>query len=614
MKTRSFYLWFLSSAALTSACSQPEASVVRITSTLSLPDAPDGVTVPLDPADGFPVRVRICAALDAASHPVGSALQAHVWLSQQVGGATVSMGTPATDLPTVTLEPAADGSTADGGAVDGGTLNGGAPGCAGPGYYTAVTTLNAPGPGPVQIQGDVDGQPIPSICAVVAPPLAQLSSCALTGAPPPLIALSDPLPLAEWNGSVPRYSICAETAASKGTVTLTSPDTTLVSAMQTPLTGTLIPGNCGQPQISGGPRVSHVNFDVSGTPPVTSPSPEIPFTVIATLQGMPAVQSTVEDQYTWTAMAVIGANPPVAQLAVTSVTETEVVASGLVFEVTFQATQVAIAGADGSSSQNVEGLAVAFASTTANVAFSPSSNVTDSSGLASSFVLVPFGTQITAVVSGGGNQIKQLVPSVPPDNPPAGLTFLNTPMASAYLPTGILYTVTGVASDPIVTPATSIDGLSLTFTSTTGATFSPSSVTTNSSGQATSNVLVPYGTTTEVVISGGGYVTPPFAITALPVALSITFSPPNIGTTAAAPYTVTVGATTNDGNIQLVGLAISLTITDGEGSGPTIAAPSSILTDAMGNVEYTFYLPNTVTSITAFASGGGAFQSKTLTN
>jgi hypothetical protein len=600
---------------LGAACNQPATSVVTIVPSLAFPDvASDGLTVPLDAVDGFPVRVRVCAQIFPGSPPVGNTLQGHVWLSKEIGGANVGTSMPSTDALTVTLEPA---DQVDAGA-DAMSTPAEKPTCPGTGYYSAITTLNAPGPGPVLVRGDVDGQPIPEECVVVAPALGSIPSCtAPSMSPPPLITVSNPIPLAIWNGSVPRYSICAETAASKGTVTLTSPDPGLVSAMQTPLSGTLIPGPCS-PGLMGGP--SHVSFDLTLAPPAMSPVPSFQFTVIATLTGMPVLENNAEDPYSWTATKTIGADPPLVMLSVMRATPTnDVISTGRVCEVVVQATQ----SLGSTSTQPVEGLTVNFGSSTSGATFSPSSNITDSSGTSHSFVVVPFGTQIAALISGGGNQREALVPQDPSTNGPISLTS-SVGAIPLILASGALFSVTAMASvgrtaqsmsvDGGTAQSTPVEGVSVTFGSLTGGTFSPANVPTDGTGSATSNVVVPYGTTTEVIISGGGAVTVPVAITGPSVTLTPTFSPTTIASPGPGLYTLTVKATVGTSSVPVPGLSITagLTSIQGAGSQPSIAAPSPLVTDAAGKAQYTFSVASTTTSVTATVAGGNSTQSATL--
>src|SRR6185437_14854944 len=78
---------------------------------------------------------------------------------------------------------------------------------------------------------------------------------------------------------------------------------------------------------------------------------------------------------------------------------------------------------------------------------------------------------------------------------------------SIFLPTGELYTLTTIARTGSGKSASSVEGLSVAFaTTTSGVSFSPATVVTNSSGVATSDVIIPYGTEVEAVVSGGGMV------------------------------------------------------------------------------------------------------------
>jgi hypothetical protein len=365
------------------SCEQPGADSVNFTTSITFPDLQGNGTAPLDAVDGFPFRVQVCTAAPTASPLVVGSLQAHVWLPAQVGGAMVPSGTVTTDTATVTLEPQADGGTS----------------CA----YSAITTLNAPGPGPVQVEADIDGAQSATACAFIGPPYmggAGVTSCtAPNESPPALIVLSGAVALPLWNGSSPRYTICAETAAAKGTVTIASYDPSVVSATQTVLTGTLIPGPCSCPSsILNGPGVSHVNFDIAISPPTVAPAPPVALSVTATLTGMPSIQTPVEDPYVWTTPPqTIGANTPLITLRSTFTPATPVtaLATGQAFEVTVKATQLldlpagcmADAGAGG-----VDAGSVTFATNVTGVTFSPAANITDGDGNTTAAVVVPYGT------------------------------------------------------------------------------------------------------------------------------------------------------------------------------------------------------------------------------
>ena len=270
--------------------------------------------------------------------------------------------------------------------------------------------------------------------------------------------------------------------------------------------------------------------------------------------------------------------------------------------------QVSGAGSDA----GIPGFGVAFATTTTGVAFSPATVMTDGTGLASSYVIIPYGAQIQAIVSGGGI-VKQQPQTAPPLTltTAAGLVPTNNAIAS-----GEVYSLT-VQARPAdsTTPTGGVPGVPLAFTTTTsGVAFSPASVSTDSSGNATSSVLVAYGTQIDAVVSGAGNViTSPAAdagagISAPVIDLVIDsfkpVQPPVYGVSGQA-YALTVTANVQDeaGVVAAVeGLGISFATTTG-----ATFSPATVATDVDGGATSNVVVPYG-TQTQAVVSGGGVVK------
>ena len=287
--------------------------------------------------------------------------------------------------------------------------------------------------------------------------------------------------------------------------------------------------------------------------------------------------------------------------------------TGQVCSVSVQAFRTGPCGSG--SPLTVEGLNVAFTTTTTGVTFSPAAVVTNSSGVATSNVIIPYGTQVQAVVSGGG-----AVSMTTGTAPSVTLTAGQLTPTETFLPSGEVYTLTATATVGAEASPLTVEGLNVAFTTTTtGVTFSPAAVVTNSSGVATSNVIIPYGTQVQAVVSGGGAVSMTTGTAPSVTLTSALASPadPSSPCTQSNPCEITVTALV--GEVPLQGLGISIVITDVEtasagGAGISassdIAGPvSPILTNASGSVKYDFSIPPNVVAFWAVASGGGTSNS-----
>lgn len=334
-------------------------------------------------------------------------------------------------------------------------------------------------------------------------------------------------------------------------------------------------------------------------------------------------------------VAVTDGGAPIPAVTITPTTSTAtgtVVPGGAEYAVTVQATS----GADGGGGTPIAGLSVAFATTTTGVSFSPGSVVTNNDGYATSYVTVPFGTQVQALFAGGGATNGTPVMAQPVTLATNG----GLSPSNVFLPAGEVYSLSigatanlGLGSDGgLMNPA--VSGLGLSFqTNTTGVAFSPPNVPTNILGTGTSSVVIPYGTEVQAIVSGGGAViTIPGAdagVSAPNVSLTASLNQPPPGTdagmdagtdagatpcTAPGPCTVQVGASVN--GTPLNGLAVGLVFTDmqaGDASSSTastISPPSSpIITASDGTASYTFMIPPNVMGFVVLASGAGSVAS-----
>jgi hypothetical protein len=253
---------------------------------------------------------------------------------------------------------------------------------------------------------------------------------------------------------------------------------------------------------------------------------------------------------------------------------------------------------------------------------SPTTVTTDDDGNATAFVLVPYGIQGVIVVSAQA----ATAASIPVGCDPISLCGLRVQPETGegnLGPTGQVCSVSVQAfrTGPCGSgsPLT-VEGLNVAFTTTTtGVTFSPAAVVTNSSGVATSNVIIPYGTQVQAVVSGGGAVSMTTGTAPSVTLTSALASPadPSSPCTQSNPCEITVTALV--GEVPLQGLGISIVITDVEtasagGAGISassdIAGPvSPILTNASGSVKYDFSIPPNVVAFWAVASGGGTSNS-----
>ena len=163
------------------------------------------------------------------------------------------------------------------------------------------------------------------------------------------------------------------------------------------------------------------------------------------------------------------------------------------------------------------------------------------------------------------------------------------------------------------------EGLNVAFATTSDITFSPATVPTNDGGMATSNVVIPYGTQIQAVVSGGGNVvaTPTNSTVGAPaVTLNADLQVPSSGApcTTAGPCIVqaSASASASVGGGPLQGLPLSFAFTGvlndaGGGASSTIAGPPSpVLTTSDGGVSYPIVIPAGVTGFTVVVTGGGA--------
>ncbi len=271
----------------------------------------------------------------------------------------------------------------------------------------------------------------------------------------------------------------------------------------------------------------------------------------------------------------------------------------------------------------VEGVSVAFTTTTTGVTFSPASAPTNAQGVATSNVVLPYGAEVQAVVAGGGD-----VEAATASGPTISLhatSSLSSPLE--LLPTGEVFGITASAAmgGGPADAGVAIEGLSVAFaTTTTGIAFTPSSLATNASGFAAANVVVPYGAQVQAVVSGGGaaYALPSL-LSAPAVSLTPRFVPQGADAGTCVPgmaCVLQVRATV--GTVGVQGLPLSIVITDlqtriadgGPGSAGTptsssIAAPTGIVTDDTGTAEFALAVPGNIVELTAVVAGGGANQS-----
>jgi hypothetical protein len=324
------------------ACSDPEAVKPDINPTIEFPQATEyhGM-LPLNPSDGFPVLVKVSTPL-SAQHFVGS-LKAHVTLIGGLGASTATAeSAPLTDVTA--------------------TLN-----SDGPNHYSAIITLNASGPGPVTVQAEIAGAVSPPLTAMMQQPVVMTSSVTATSI---------------WSGNAPRYAICVNTSAIKGSLDLTAADTSILGH-QPSLSTTLQPKPCSENEVSGSVQ-SHGIFILSATPP---------FTVQATLHGRPLTA----DLTGWTTdIAVSQAMIPVVglELAASAVNPT---ANGTLFAIR------AVASASGS---HLQGLDTHFTIISSNdgdtiPSIAPESVTTDANGMATSYLVLSTGKQAVVEVAAG---------------------------------------------------------------------------------------------------------------------------------------------------------------------------------------------------------------------
>jgi hypothetical protein len=268
--------------------------------------------------------------------------------------------------------------------------------------------------------------------------------------------------------------------------------------------------------------------------------------------------------------------------------------TGELYEVTTQATSSA-------TNVPVEGLSIAFTTSTTGLTFSPTTVVADTNGMATSYVIVPYDAQVVVEVSGGGAVATKVLPT---DEAPT--IMLAQPTFSAtttMLPTGQLFAVTTTATLATGT-MTAVEGLAIAFTTTTaGLTFSPTPVTTDTSGTATSYVIVPYNSAIAVEVSGGGTVAAAILPSSQIPALTLQLMSPAVKvSTTPDSWSVTATVANSNGPAAGVGVAFAVLASSTQAS----IAPATVTTNAMGQATaYVGFPASTTTSAVVVASING---------
>jgi hypothetical protein len=121
----------------------------------------------------------------------------------------------------------------------------------------------------------------------------------------------------------------------------------------------------------------------------------------------------------------------------------------------------------------------------------PAAIVTDTTGAATSQLVVPFGTAVTVTVVGGGTFASSVVGT------PAVTLVLDSPVPNGNTLSMDAHAFTDATK---LIPAA---GVSLTFSGPSGVTISPSTATTDASGKATTH-LFNVSNGNSFVVSGGG--------------------------------------------------------------------------------------------------------------
>lgn len=438
---------FLALVALASACDGQPASPTNLHTTITFPDAdPKTGVLPLDVTHGFPLRVKVSTPLSGLQ----SALSAQVQLV--AGPPTTPSAAPATAAPlSLTLFP--DGT----------------------GNYSAIATLNAPGPGPVIVQADVSGS-IGRQTAHIQPPVLKAAIA----------------PTTTWNGSVPRYVGCVESSATAGSITLSSPDPAVIGAGTSPIS--LLPGPCPPLLVQDGPKTSHANFVVSFMPP---------FQIQATLNGMP----NGADPGAWT-VPISMMDPVVASVKATDDGGVKTAAG-----VEYTVTVLAESGSGSSSMTPAEGMSVSL-STSMGGTVTPASVTTDAMGKATAYVLIPpstSGVVTLTATAGGAVGFDMFVP--PPSSPSPVPTLGPTTFAMVADPaadggTGTAFAITTKAmAGGMPAPGVTVSFAVLYPTGQGAPTVAPATQVTDANGNATALVaLSSLSPKVQVEVSSGASV------------------------------------------------------------------------------------------------------------
>lgn len=394
-------------------------------------DAP-GDVISLNAADAFPVRVRVSTRVAGLQ----GSIKATVRLLDAHGAPS-----PVAGVPTITEATAVLGHTSDG-------------------RYASTFTLNAPGPGAVTVQAEIAGIERTKTGTIVQPHLK-----------------GEVTPTQVWSGTTPRYGVCVESSAVKGTVDLTSDDPAVLAlptGAAASVQGTLMPGPC-EPAVPDGPKTSHASFALAFMPP---------FTLQASLRGRPASSPHLPWTTTLTARKEL---VPTVTLLLEGKPTGAFGPTGSIFNVT------AAAAAAG---KPVVGMAVQFFSTPSGAGISPLSVATDGTGKASATFIVPYNGSLLLGAAGGGTFDDAFLVGEPN---PITIT-LSSAADGPVVSTGRSLTVTAnaTAKNRPLAGVTVAFGV-LASSASGAATVTPSLVTTDPSGNAPTTVFVQTGR--EAVIS-----------------------------------------------------------------------------------------------------------------
>jgi hypothetical protein len=418
---------------------------------VTFPDG-DGGMLPLDPGDGFPVKAEITATIP---HLEG-VLTANVSLIGNVGSA--QSATQGAQVFPLVANPDA-----------------------GPGVYSNVVLLSAPGPGAITVQAEVAG-------GVGFGPAT---------IPEPVVAVAYSL-TNNWSGSTPRFAICVETSAVKGSVTLTSDDPAVLGG-QSSVTNPLVPSKCSEPSIPvggvdagdvpSGPGVTHANFVVSFPPP---------YSLTATLVGRPLDDLNTGAWSRSFTVAIPTAPAFVLGLTVPDGGSTLLDGGAVVAVVANLSTAGNGGGEDGGPIANETITFADFPSAT----LSPSSATTDAYGNAETNVFVGNGSRVLLTATALGVTSPVVVGGPPGSSPPPSLASLSVCAAP---------TDAGVGGNPLWAiqvqalnaNGAGMGGVPVTLSCIPTGSVVPATVSTNSTGVANAVALVTDGGSAAVIATSG---------------------------------------------------------------------------------------------------------------